>query len=65
MARILTITGGSSIAAMIFKCRCSSEVFNFDVEDPFEKRGLTHVRRRALRCALSVKGRLAGSAYWE
>ena len=53
--RILTITGGSSIAAMIFNAAAAVRaVFDVDVEDPFEQPGPTHARRRALRVSVIV-----------
>src|SRR5919106_4397952 len=56
--RILIITGGSSIAALRRRLRTGDDLqgtaavralFDVDVEDPFEKPGPTHARRRTLR----------------
>src|SRR5215510_14123700 len=54
--RILTITGGSSIAAMIFKISAAVRaVFDVDVEDPFEQPGLTHAHGASVRMSVIVE----------
>ena len=48
--RILSITGGSSMAAMIFKAPPQSgQCFDVDIEDPFEQSGPTQARCLSLR----------------
>ena len=63
-AKILTITGGSSMPGLSqskggddLQCAATVRaVFDVNVEDPFEQPGRTHARRRALR--VSVLGRM-------
>ena len=59
-ARILTITGGSSMAALRRRLRTGDDlqaaaavraVFDVDVEDPFEQPGPTQARRAPCACA--------------
>ena len=49
--RILTINGGSSMAAIESSRRRREvrAVFDIDIEDPFEQPGPTHAHRRAMR----------------
>ena len=63
--RILTITGGSSMAALRRRLRTGDDlqaaaavraVFDVDVEDPFEQPGPTQARRRALRVIACGRG---------
>jgi hypothetical protein len=63
--RILSITGGSSIAALRRRLRTGDDLqgaaavgaaFHVDIEDPFEQPGPTQARRRALRMSVIVCG---------
>jgi len=54
-ARILTITGGSSIAAMNLQGSAAVRaVFDVDVEDPFEQPGPTHAHGASVGMSVIV-----------